>query len=93
MDFKTVSASVIAWCSRYRLSHFVAPLYVDPSQTPGNATPTSEFEIFDLNVFFKNVINEICKGKTSNPYRLSHFVAPLFGAPSTTPSNAKPTSE
>ena len=26
----------------YRLSHFVAPLYVAPSPTPGNAKPTSE---------------------------------------------------
>ena len=25
------------------LSHFVAPLYVAPSTTPGNAKPTSEF--------------------------------------------------
>ena len=31
--------------SPYRLSHFVAPLYVAPSPTPGNAKPTSESEI------------------------------------------------
>ena len=28
-----------------RLSHFVAPLYVAPSPTPGNAKPTSEFYV------------------------------------------------
>ena len=32
--------------SPYRLSHFVAPLYVAPSPTPGNAKPTSEYEVF-----------------------------------------------
>ena len=29
------------------------------------------------------------KGKTPDSYRLSHFVAPLYVAPSTAPSNAK----
>ena len=33
------------------------------------------------------------EGKMPNPYRLSHFVAPLYVAPSPTPGNAKPTSE
>ena len=33
------------------------------------------------------------EGKMPNPYRLSHFVAPLYVAPSTAPSNAKPTGE
>ena len=28
------------------------------------------------------------EGKMPNPYRLSHFVAPLYVAPSTTPSSA-----
>ena len=32
------------------------------------------------------------KKEASDPYRLSHFVAPLYVAPSPTPSNAKPTS-
>ena len=35
--------TAIACCSQYRLSHFVAPLYVAPSTTPSNAKPTSEF--------------------------------------------------
>ena len=30
------------------------------------------------------------KWKTPDPYRLSHFVAPLYVAPSTTPGNANP---
>ena len=30
------------------------------------------------------------KGRTPDSYRLSHFVAPLYVAPSTTPSNATP---
>ena len=30
------------------LSHFVAPLYVAPSTTPGNAKPTSEFKTYSL---------------------------------------------
>ena len=29
------------------------------------------------------------KGRTPDSYRLSHFVAPLYVAPSTAPSNAK----
>ena len=33
------------------------------------------------------------KKEASDPYRLSHFVAPLSVAPSRTPGNAKPTSE
>ena len=33
------------------------------------------------------------EGKMPSPYRLSHFVAPLYVAPSPTPGNAKPTSE
>ena len=33
------------------------------------------------------------KRKPPSPYRLSHFVAPLYVAPSPTPGNAKPTSE
>ena len=32
--------------------------------------------------------NKKRKKKTPDPYRLSHFVAPLYVAPSTTPSNA-----
>ena len=30
------------------------------------------------------------KGKTPDPHRLSHFVAPLYVAPSPTPGNATP---
>ena len=30
------------------------------------------------------------EGKMPNPYRLSHFVAPLYVAPSPTPGNANP---
>ena len=33
------------------------------------------------------------KKEASDPYRLSHFVAPLYVAPFTIPGNGKPTSE
>ena len=48
LDFKTVSANVIACCSQYRLSHFVAPLYVAPSTAPSNAKPTSELNFLNF---------------------------------------------
>ena len=52
---------------------------------------TDSFEIQAKRAYYDEEKSE--NGLRTSPYRLSHFVAPLYVAPSTTPSNAKPTSE
>ena len=76
----------VAWCwggGHVKWCHEVAKLVLTAAC---NYICTDSFEIQAKRAYYDEEESE--NGLRTSPYRLSHFVAPLYVAPSTTPSNA-----
>ena len=86
MKFALARGFCVAWCwggGHVKWCHEVAKPVLAAAC---NYICTDSFEIQAKRAYYDEEESE--NGLRTSPYRLSHFVAPLYVAPSTTPSNA-----